>query len=172
MAVTVRLQVEPSHLPAFGTTEALSLAPGQEQIVRLARTVDADVVHTLDVQVTDPQTKRVYFLRRWGLRKPKEPRWTVVSRTAEAVVTPDEEMVDEGEHHEERQERIWVLVRKDEAHANGGLANAKGYGLKRLGDSDPRPFGFQDRIRNANGNDHELLFARNRLERVGPRQQA
>lgn len=92
------------------------------------------------------------------------------SRAVEAVVTPDEEVVEEGESQEERQERIWVLVRKDESHANGGLADARGYGLKRPGDSDPRSFSFQDRDRNENGNDHELLFARNRLERVGPRQ--
>ena len=88
------------------------------------------------------------------------------SRVITAILDEDDRTHEEEEVTEEKRERIWVGVRRDESHADGGIHSP------RAGDAfvhpdesntdDPTPFSYQGEIRNVTPYTWELLFARNR----------
>ena len=81
-----------------------------------------------------------------------------------------DETLEEGEYVEEDQERLWVLVLRDESVSRGGIARpVVGDTITRANDRHPEPFSFQGQIRNESPHAWELLFARNRPAAYGQR---
>lgn len=84
------------------------------------------------------------------------------------IVEVEPETVDE-EYVERSRERIWVTVRRDADHADGGIASpAMGDTVARKDDTD-NPYSFQNQIKNRTTDRWTLLFARDRPEAYRPR---
>lgn len=98
------------------------------------------------------------------------------ARQVTAAIIEDGRDHEEGEHVEEKRERVWLQVRRDESHADGGITSP------RVGDAfvhpdetasdDPTPFAFQGEVRHVTSDTWELLFARNRPVGYGGRGRA
>ena len=93
------------------------------------------------------------------------------SRVITAIITEDDRRVEEGEYVQEDQERIWLTCRRDESHADGGIANPQTHLALIHPDEtdDTTPFTYQGERRNVTPDCWDLLFARNRMDAIRPR---
>ena len=87
------------------------------------------------------------------------------------IVNDASQSLDEGEYIEEQRERIWVTVRRDESHADGGITSPRvGDVLRYPNDNDTAAYSYQGEVRYAESPGvWDLLFARNRPAVLGPR---
>ena len=90
------------------------------------------------------------------------------ARSITVACTEDEPADDQDETTARQHERLWVFCRRSAAL---GVDDPRhGDALLRTGvDEDTAPWGFQGEIRNATAGSWELLFARLRPRRYGPR---
>lgn len=93
------------------------------------------------------------------------------NRTITAILTDEGRELVEGRILDEEQQRVWVTVRRNESHADGGIANpGQGDAIRHPDEAeDSTPFLYQGERRNETPNSWELLFARNRLDAVIPK---
>jgi hypothetical protein len=94
-------------------------------------------------------------------------------RTVTAILDYVREENQQAEGQEIEQEELWITVRRDPDAAEGGIgAIAIGDAIERLGqdkdDADSR-WSWQQRVRDATADLWDLLFARKRPRRIGPR---
>jgi len=88
-------------------------------------------------------------------------------RDIEAIAIYEENAVREDEIEERRQERLWIAVYRD---PNLGIAAPQlGDSGWRDGDEADSPWSFQGEVRNESAKVWELLFARIRPQRYGPK---
>ncbi|MHC4179684.1 MAG: hypothetical protein ACYSWU_19400 [Planctomycetota bacterium] len=92
-------------------------------------------------------------------------------RTITAILTDAGQEVVEGRILDEEQHGVWLEVRRDESHADGGISSpGQGDAFRHPDEAeDSTPFTYQGQRRNENPDTWELLFARNRLDAVNPR---
>jgi hypothetical protein len=88
-------------------------------------------------------------------------------RDVEAICLYERPAAAADEETERRVERLWVAVSRD---AGDGIPSPRlGDAGLRDGDDEDSPWAFQGEVRNESANAWELLFARQRPQRYGPK---
>jgi len=90
-------------------------------------------------------------------------------REVKAVIEEDEREIEREEFVESELERVWLTVRRDESHADGGVASpVAGLAFRHPDESaDSTPFAYQGQRRNVTPYTWDLLFARDRPHSYG-----
>lgn len=91
------------------------------------------------------------------------------SRTITGIVSPDDREIEEGAVAERDVERVWIAVRRDATHADGGIdAPAIHDEVLQNSEAEPTPYKYQGELRNQTPDVWDLLFGRNVVRRQGP----